>query len=132
MIPSSQSSAVSARETANADHPSRAARELTRPLPRPDSIVPSVTRSLYSTTVSRSLREALQRVSFWDFGPTPPPIPQFLRRLMRARSDESLMNSYVSLAALGCDGAFSGAVVATDPVSANADYDNGITIQRLP
>ena len=44
---------------------------------------------------------------------------------MRARSDESLMNSYVSLAALGCDGAFSGAVVATDTASANADYDNG-------
>jgi len=60
-----------------------------------------------------------------------------LRLIMRARADESAMNSersvatYISFATLGCAGqTLSGAVVATDPVSVDADYDNGVTLHH--
>jgi hypothetical protein len=44
---------------------------------------------------------------------------------MRARNDESVICSYVSLTTFGCAGAFAGYVVATDAASVDADYDNG-------
>ena len=52
--------------------------------------------------------------------------------MMRARSDESLMNSYMSLAPLSCEEAEAWAVVATDFASADADCDNGAGLHGTP
>ena len=43
-----------------------AARMLIPPIPRPCSLVPSVTRPLYSTTVSRALRRLLRGGNLWS------------------------------------------------------------------
>ena len=50
---------------------------------------------------------------------------------MGARDDESVMNSYVSLAILRCASAVAGATVATALASVDADRDNGITLRRM-
>src|SRR5918993_2589810 len=53
--------AVSAKESAHADHASHEAlRPLILPTPRPCFIAPSATMPLYSTTVSQALRQTLR------------------------------------------------------------------------
>src|SRR5215207_2042324 len=53
--------AVSVKEKAHADHASQmVARLLIGPTPRPCAFVPSVTTPLYSTTVSKALRQTLR------------------------------------------------------------------------
>jgi hypothetical protein len=54
-------SATRATQSAHKNHAGQAtARRLTLPIPRPCSLAPSVTTLLYSTTVSRALRQPLR------------------------------------------------------------------------
>src|ERR671911_1286965 len=62
--------AVSAKESADADHASHAAlRPLIVPPARPCSLVPSLTTPLYSTTVSQALRQTLRGKGLNDIDP---------------------------------------------------------------
>jgi hypothetical protein len=83
-----------------------------------DDRLPIVTGSVTESTVSG------------DLDPTSSPMPQPLRRPMRARGDESRGHRYpIESSPSRGYSAEAGAVVATDPVSTDADCDNGAALR---